>query len=105
MQDEDRLKELIEKHTVFKYVGPGYVIGIPARDLTEADLAGIWEREGLTEVEIMASGLYVRAEVMEIEPFCGVMTSDGKPCSRKVARWGDFCYQHKEEENGTEGIP
>lgn len=97
MQNELHSNEFIEKHTVYRYVGPGYVVGIPARDLTEADLAGIWEREGLTRVDVEASGLYVAEEMVEVTPFCGIPTADGSPCRRTVPCWGDYCFQHKED--------
>lgn len=98
MRDEHLLKEFIEKHTIFKYIGPGHIMGIPARDLIEADLAEIEEREGITRQVIEASGLYEPVDVAEVEPFCGAPIGNGGRCSRKVQQWGERCYQHKEED-------
>lgn len=47
---------------VYRYTGPGYVVGIPARDLTEQDLQEIEAREGITRELVEASGLYELAE-------------------------------------------
>lgn len=38
-----------------KYLGPGYIVGVPARDLTDEDLS---ELDGLTPDELVAGGLY-----------------------------------------------
>ena len=97
MHDVHLLKELIEKHTAYSYIGDGaYLMGVPARDLTEGDLAEILEREGLTREDVEASGLYERLEQVEVEPFCGAELDGGRRCRRKVGRWGERCYQHEE---------
>lgn len=97
MPNERRLSALIEKHTAYRYIAAGaYVVGIPARDLTEADLAEILEREGLTRDDVEASGLYERLAQVEVEPFCGAELEGGRRCRRKVGRWGERCYQHEE---------
>jgi len=43
---------------VLEYLGTGWVMGVPARDLTERDLDEVREREGITRDEIEGSGLY-----------------------------------------------
>ena len=78
----------------YKYLGPGYLASVPARDLTAADLVEVGEREGITREEIEASGVYEAVDVVEVEPFCGAPTEKDGRCRRRVARWGARCYQH-----------
>jgi len=94
------VKEPIEAHTVFRWVGREgqYVIGVPTRDLTAADLLEIERREGITEEEIALTGLYERVELAEVEPFCGAPTAEGGRCRRAVEVWGERCYQHRQSE-------
>lgn len=97
MNDKQQTNEAIAWHTVYRYVGPGYLNAVPTRDLTGADLVEVQEREGIGRAEIEASGLYVAVDAVEVEPFCGAPRADGGRCKRKVARWGLRCYQHEEE--------
>jgi len=86
-------------HTVYKYVGEGrFIMSVPARDLSAADLLEILEREGITPQTIEASGLYLPGGRMEIEPFCGAPTAAGGRCKRKVSAWGKRCHQHQDQE-------
>lgn len=106
------MNELIDAHITFRWVGRGvqFLNGVPARDLTDADLLEIEEREGITETEIERCGLYARAELAEVEPFCGAETDAGGRCRRVVAAWGEHCWQHGDEleigevDDGTERI-
>jgi hypothetical protein len=82
----------------FKYVGQGeYMIGVPARDLNEADLAEILEREGITRQDIEAAAIYEAVERTEVAPFCGVdlELGGGRRCRRRVSDWGERCDQHQ----------
>ena len=83
-------------NTVYRYVGGGeYVMGVPARDLMPEDLIEVEEREGITEAEIVASGLYVPMEDVEVAPFCGAALGDGgERCREPVERWGERCEEH-----------
>jgi len=72
-------------------------MGIPARNLTAADLVEVEDREGVTREEIEKSGLYEAVDVTEVEPFCGAPTGDGGRCRRRVGQWGERCYQHKDK--------
>jgi hypothetical protein len=92
----------IDPFTVFKYVGPGYVNAVPARDLTAADLLELRERECITRQQIEASGIYEAVELSEVAPFCGAELGDGRRCRRKVSRWGMRCYQHLPDEEVEE---
>jgi len=56
------LREGLTERVVFEYVGPGYVMGVPARDLTEGDLVEVREREGIGVDVVEGCGLYVRVE-------------------------------------------
>lgn len=47
-----------DTHIRYKYRGPGYLMGVPARDLTATDLLEVLEREGVTAAEIGASRAY-----------------------------------------------
>ena len=102
------MNEIIAGFTEFEYIGPGYLIGVPARDLTAADLVEVRERERITRKVIVESGLYKQVDVVEVEPFCGAPTVDGGRCQRPVERWGDHCYQHQEQHqevsDGTESV-
>lgn len=83
-------RELIEAHMVYRYVGPGYLMGVPARDLTAADLLEVREREGVSRAEIEATGIYEPMNLIEIEPFCGV-----EGCREPVGEWGEHCGAHR----------
>lgn len=80
--------------TVFRYVGPGWLNGCPARDLLPADLVELAEREGIGVEAIVRSGLYVVEESFEMYPFCGAPV-EGARCRAPVAAWGDRCDAHR----------
>jgi hypothetical protein len=100
------VSESIAPHTVYKFVGEAgqYLHAVPARDLTGADLVEVEEREGITAEEIERSGLYERVELAEVTSFCGAPTGGGGRCRREVERWGQRCWQHTEENDGTESV-
>lgn len=103
MPGRSPLSAAIAAHTVYKYIGEGrFMMSVPARDLTAADLLEILEREGITHQDVEASGLYIPVVCMEIEPFCGAPTAAGGRCKRTVSAWGERCYQHQEVSNGSE---
>ena len=81
---------------VLQYVGGGqYMMAVPARDLTRVDLIDVEEREGITLEQIMASGLYVEMEDVEVAPFCGAATDGGNTrCRVPVEIWGARCEEH-----------
>jgi len=96
-------------YTVFRYVGPGWLNGCPARDLLPADLLELAEREGIGVESIMRSGLYVVDEAFEVLPVCGapvggaqhavpVRVGDaavgGARCRAPVKVWGERCEEH-----------
>ena len=61
------------ENTAWKYVGDGRAVpGLPARDLTAADLAEVLAREHITEADVEACRLYLRVspkgEGVEIGP-------------------------------------
>jgi hypothetical protein len=95
MPGKSLLSDLIAAHTVYRYVGPGYLMGVPARDLTASDLLEVREREGVTRAVIEASGIYEPISAAEVPPFCGAPTGEGGRCKRRVERWGERCYQHQ----------
>lgn len=80
--------------TVFRYRGPGWLNGCPARDLLPADLVELAEREGIGVEAIMRSGLYVVEESIEVSPFCGAPVGEGR-CRAPVEAWGDRCEAHR----------
>jgi len=88
-------------YTVYRYVGPGWLNGVPARDLLPADLAELADREGIDEAAIVASGLYEVEDVVEVAPFCGAELSGILPdlqlqrCQEPVAQWGERCEGHR----------
>jgi 5,10-methylenetetrahydrofolate reductase len=50
---------------LYKYLGGGAMIHVPARDLTADDLAEraeLWRENGITEAALLESGLYKKAE-------------------------------------------
>lgn len=104
MADESQLSDLIDAHTVFRYQGPGYMMGVPARDLTGQDLVDVLEREHISRAMIEASGLYRKVELVEVAPFCGAPLPNGGRCRRRVTDWGKRCYQHQEASYEFEGI-
>lgn len=56
--------------TLYKYLGKGAIVHVPARDITEADVetfAETWLRNGIDEATLLASGLYAKP-VVEQEP-------------------------------------
>jgi len=82
----------------YRYIGHGaYLMGVPARDLSAADLLEVEEREAITAAAIEASGLYEPARWQEVQPFCGAVV-DGRRCWRAVVEWGARCEEHKQEE-------
>jgi len=87
---------------IYKFIGPAgaYVMALPARDLTGADVVGA-EREHITVAMIEGCGLYVKAEFVEVRPFCGAATVEGGRCRRGVEEWGQRCYQHQEVMDGA----
>lgn len=47
--------------TLYKYLGGGALVHVPARDITEADVeefAEVWLRNGIDEATLLKSGLY-----------------------------------------------
>ena len=93
------MSEPTGSYTVFRYVGKGrYLNGCPARDLRPADLIEVAEREGIGIEQIMASGLYVVEEQVEMAPFCGAhgweSEGGGARCGVPVRLWGDRCEEH-----------
>ena len=111
MHTRNRLNAAIAAHTVYRYVGPGFINGCPARDLTAADLAEVKRREGITREMIERSRIYERVRQEEIKPFCGTELGDGGRCRRRVNQWGERCWQHQEPDqeseevdDGTEGV-
>lgn len=95
MRNDGDEKRLIEGHMVYRYVGPGYIVGIPARDLYPEDLVRL-EEMGIQRALIDISGLYEPLEsVGEVEPFCGAELANGGRCRRKVEVWGEKCWQHQ----------
>lgn len=96
-------KWVIAAHTVYRYIGKGrYLMAVPARDLTAADLADVQEREGITRATIEASGIYEPVRLVEVAPFCGAALEDGGRCWEPVARWGDRCGKHGRVEHGLQ---
>ena len=91
MDGRNQQSESIGVGMVYRYVGLGYVVGIPARDLTEADLAELAEREGITRKQVEATGIYEPVEYVEVQPFCSE-----PDCEAAVANWGDKCSKHLE---------
>ena len=89
-------RQIFDAHIRFRYLGPGYLMGVPARDLTAADLIDVLEREGVTAAEIEASGAYEPVNLVEVQPFCGAALANGGRCWEPVACWGDRCEEHKE---------
>jgi len=51
------------REVVLRWVGPGWLMAVPARDLTEEDLREIWQREGIERAVIEGSGFYEVARV------------------------------------------
>ena len=83
-------KWVIDAHIRYRYLGAGrYMMAVPARDLTAADLIDVEEREGITQPMIEASGIYEAIRLIEVEPFCGAAE-----CWEPVEWWGDRCGEH-----------
>lgn len=87
---------------VLRYLGRNgspFVMNIPARNLTEADLARLELERGITRDEVLKSGLYV--EVVEggdwfgPGPFCGARLLLGARCTEPVEAWGKRCPEHQ----------
>ena len=90
-------KWVIDAHIRYRYIGKGrYLMAVPARDLTAADLIDVLEREGITRGTIEASGIYEPVWLVEIAPFCGAALEDGGRCWEPVACWGNRCEEHAE---------
>lgn len=50
-----------ESKVVLQYLGGGSIVHVPARDLTEADIAEraeLWKENGITQEQLISSGLY-----------------------------------------------
>lgn len=90
-------RDHIAAFMVYRYVGPGYLMGVPARDLWPADLLEIGDREGITREVVETSGIYERVDSPEVLPFCGAEIEDGQRCPEQVDTWGQRCPQHSEE--------
>ena len=83
-----------------QYVGDGaYLVGVPARDLMPADLLEVALREGIGLETILASNLYRVVEWVEVAPFCGAPTDEGR-CREPVDAWGDRCTLHGGDREG-----
>ena len=95
MPGKSQQSESTEIGTVYRYIGPGYVMGLPARDLTEADVQDVEQREHITREDIESSGIYEPVEFAEVRPFCGAETDQGR-CRELVAEWGQRCPDHME---------
>jgi len=85
----------------YRYIGPGYLNGVPARDLTAADIIEVHDREGITRDQIEASGIYEWVRWVEIKPFCGARMANGQRCRQRVPEWGDLCRQHRKSNGGN----
>lgn len=51
--------------TLYKYLGGGAIVHVPARDITEADVeafAETWLTNGIDEAMLLKSGLYQKVE-------------------------------------------
>ena len=69
-----------EELTEYRYIGPGYLNGVPARDLTVSDILEVYDREGITREQIEASGIYERWMWVEISfAPCGLKQSPTPP--------------------------
>lgn len=87
-----------------KYLGRDgypYIMGVPARDLTAADLLELAE-QGRKREALLRTGLYAATDELEIRPFCGYPKEDGSPCRRTVPAWGERCWQHREVTDAKE---
>ena len=98
-------RALEERFITYRYIGPGYMNGVPARDLYPADIADVERREHITRAQIEASGIYEPMETAEVKPFCGAPLVGSGRCKREVAAWGMRCWQHLEvtEEDENDG--
>jgi len=92
----------IEPGVVLRYLGHNgspFVMGIPARDLTQQDLTSLELESGILRVDVLRSGLYMEVvaddEVLGPGPFCGALLAMGERCREPVAAWGDRCSEHK----------
>lgn len=103
-------EQAMKPGSVLKYLGHNgypFVIGIPARDLTQADLNDL-ALAGLSKTDVLDTSLYIEVIVGEVfgpSPFCGAPTAAGGRCRRTVSAWGERCYQHPDQEvsnNGSE---
>ena len=103
MLGKSRKSDLTAAFTAYRYIGPGYVVGIPARDLTEADLVAIEKREHITREHVEASGIYEPVAFIEVHPFCGAPTDWGR-CRALVDEWGQRCPDHMEATDDTPSI-
>jgi len=91
------VSELTESCIIFKWRGkPGtFLMGVPARDLTGEDVLSVEDLTGLTEDDLLKTGLYEPVQWIEVSPFCGAKLEDGR-CRVPVQVWGQRCDQHKE---------
>ena len=96
-------KWVTDAHIRYRYIGAGrYLMAVPARDLTAADLIDVREREGITRATIELSGIYEPVRLAEVEPFCGAGLEEGRRCWEPVARWGERCGEHGGVERGLQ---
>lgn len=59
-----------ESKVLYKYLGGGALIHVPARDITEADVEArheLWLTEGIDEATLFKSGLYQKVETYSVE--------------------------------------
>lgn len=87
---------------VLRYLGRDgspFVMGIPARDLTERDLARLTIEQGIIREDVLHSGLYIEVDEggdwLGPSPFCGARLLLGERCPEPVARWGERCPDHR----------
>lgn len=104
---KQRRSRTVGPGTVLKYLGQDgspYVIGIPARDLTEADLVEL-DGQGIAQLQVLATGLYVEVtEGLDGDPlfgpgpFCGARLTppglEAQRCRARVKEWGERCEEH-----------
>ena len=96
-----RREEEVPMGRILRYLGNRetghpFIMHVPARDLNAVDMMDLEDR-GFTAQLLCRGGLYIPEQEIEVQPFCGAMTTDGPPCSRPVESWGTHCWQHVEE--------
>jgi len=79
--------------TTLIYIGNGAaIIGIPARDLTEQDLQNLKEF-GMKEIDLLASGLYVKKDKFEFDKSKSVDPSFDKGMKKEI----DYTFDKQHE--------